>query len=78
MSTPTVSGTITAPFSEFFNLFGNQANHAVVIKGLKVDDHGHVVVVINDPGQADGAGVEYPLEHFQSAIESAHMHYVRD
>jgi hypothetical protein len=64
------------PFSEFANLFGNHANHAVVIKGLKVDDHGHVVVVINDPGQADGAGVEYPLDHFQSAIESAHMHYV--
>jgi hypothetical protein len=64
------------PFSDLLNLFGNHANHAVVIKGLKVDDHGHVVVVINDPGQAGGAGVEYPLEHFQSAIESAHMHYV--
>jgi hypothetical protein len=64
------------PYSDFVNLFGNHPNHAIVIKGLKVDDHGHVVVVINDPGQADGAGVEYPLEHFQSAIESAHLQYV--
>lgn len=64
------------PFSELAHLFGNSPNHALVLKGLKVDDHGKVVVVVNDPGQADGAGVEYSLEHFQSAIDSIHMHYI--
>ncbi len=65
-----------SPFSDLMNLFGNSANHAIVVKGLKVNDHGKVMVIVNDPGQADGAGVEYPLEHFQSAIDSTHMHYV--
>ena len=64
------------PASELLNLFGNHANHAVVVRGLKVDDDGRVAVVINDPGRAHGAGVEYPIEHFQSAIESTRMHYV--
>lgn len=63
-------------FSEFMNLFGNHPNHAIVVKGLRIDEHGKVLVIVNDPGQADGAGVEYLLEHFQSAVESTHMHYV--
>lgn len=65
-----------SPFSDLSHLFGNSPNHAIVLKGLKVDDHGKVVVVVNDPGQADGAGVEYSMEHFQSALDSTHMHYV--
>ena len=63
-------------FSDLMNFFGNHPNHAIVVKGLHVNDHGQVMVVVNDPGQADGAGVEYPLNHFQSAVDSLHMHYV--
>lgn len=64
------------PLSELRHLFDGAPNHAIVLKGLRVDDHGHVVVVVNDPGKASGAGDEYTLEHFQSALDSSSFHYV--
>lgn len=57
-------------------LLGGNLNHALVLKGMQLDEHGHVVVVVNDPGQPDGAGVEYPLERFQAAVGGGALHYV--
>lgn len=65
-----------SPLSELAHLIANSPNHAIVVKGLRVNDHNRVVVVINDPGQADGAGVEYPFEHFQSAVDGSQLHYI--
>ncbi|MGC4004801.1 MAG: hypothetical protein QM811_17475 [Pirellulales bacterium] len=65
-----------SPWTDFANLFGNHPNHAIVVRGMHVDEHGAINVVINDPGSADGAGLEYPLIHFQSAIDSSGFHYV--
>lgn len=64
------------PAVDLLNMLGNAPNHAIVVKGLRVDEHGKVVVVVNDPGQVDGGGVEYPLEHFQSAVDAANLHYI--
>jgi hypothetical protein len=66
-----------SPWSTFLNqILPGHPDHAVVLKGLTVDAHGHVTVVINDPGRPDGAGVEYPLEKFQAALGPGAFHYV--
>lgn len=62
--------------SPLLQLFGAAPNHALVVKGVKVDPHGHVQVIVNDPGQPNGAGVEYPLEQFQTALGGGNFHYV--
>jgi hypothetical protein len=65
------------PWSTFMNqIMPGHPDHAVVLKGLTVDEHGHVTVVLNDPGRPDGAGVEYPLEKFQAALGNGSFHYV--
>lgn len=51
-------------------------NHAVVLKGLRIDENDHVSVVINDPGQPEGAGVEYSLTQFQAALGSGHFDFI--
>jgi len=63
-------------FSDLMHAFCGAPNHALVLKGMRVDDHGKVMIVVNDPGQADGAGVEYPLDHFQSSLGPSTLHYV--
>jgi hypothetical protein len=51
-------------------------NHVILIKGIKQDEEGHLVAVVNDPGQPDGAGVEYPLEQFKEAFNDSGYHFV--
>jgi hypothetical protein len=51
-------------------------NHAILIKGIKQTAQGHLVAVVNDPGQPNGAGVEYPLEQFEEAFNDSDFHYV--
>ena len=51
-------------------------NHAILIKGIKQNEQGHLVAVVNDPGRPDGAGVEYPLEQFEEAFNDSDFHYV--
>jgi hypothetical protein len=66
-----------SPWSNFLHqMMPGHPDHAVVLKGLKVDAHGHVSVVINDPGRPDGAGVEYSLDQFQAALGSGSFHYI--
>lgn len=57
-------------------VLGEQANHAIVVKGIKVGQDGETTVVINDPGTPDGAGNEYPLDIFLDAFEDGDCHYV--
>lgn len=57
-------------------LGGEAANHAIVIKGIKFDEHGDPLVVVNDPGIHDGAGMEYSLDTFVNAFEDSDFHYV--
>jgi hypothetical protein len=56
--------------------FGESANHAIVVKGIKFDEAGEPIVVVNDPGKPDGAGNEYPLDIFQDAFQDSGCHYV--
>lgn len=63
-------------FGQFLHLLSNSPNHALVVKGLITDASGHVTVVVNDPGQVNGGGVEYRLDEFQAALEAGHFHYV--
>lgn len=63
-------------FGNLSHLFDNAPNHALVLKGLKTDEDRHVTVVVNDPGQIDGAGVEYSLEQFEQALSGEHFHFV--
>jgi hypothetical protein len=58
------------------HLFAAHPNHALVLKGMRVNEQGHVVVTVNDPGQPAGAGVEYPLEQFQEALGTGSFNYV--
>lgn len=66
-----------SPWSTLLHqILPGRPDHAVVLKGLHVDSHGHVSVVINDPGRPDGAGVEYSLEKFQAALGNGSFHYI--
>lgn len=56
--------------------FGETANHALVVKGIKFSDTGEPIVVVNDPGMQDGSGKEYPLEVFQEAFQDSGCYYV--
>lgn len=57
-------------------LGGEAANHAIVVKGIKFDEHGDPLVVVNDPGIHNGAGMEYSLDTFVNAFEDSDFHYV--
>jgi hypothetical protein len=58
------------------HVFGQSPNHALVLKGLRVDEQGHVMVVVNDPGREDGGGNEYPLSQFQDALHDHGFRFV--
>jgi hypothetical protein len=55
---------------------GESANHAIVVKGIKHDEYGAPVIVVNDPGMPDGAGVEYSLDVFHDAFKDSGCYYV--
>jgi hypothetical protein len=51
-------------------------DHVVVLRGIRVDEHGHTHVVVNDPGRDEGAGNEYDVDHFRSALDRPHLDFV--
>ncbi len=55
---------------------GERADHAIVVKGLTENAQGETVVIINDPGYPDGAGIEVPLERFEDAFADGGYHYI--
>lgn len=54
----------------------NGADHAVVLTGLDLADPGNPKVVINDPGDPQGAGRSYPLDQFLDAWADSGQLYV--
>lgn len=61
-------------FEDIFK--GEQADHALVVQGVKIDDSGHEFVIVNDPGDPIGAAKEYPAEDFMDAFQDGGCHYV--
>lgn len=51
-------------------------NHALVLQGIRQHEDGSYTVVVNDPGDPEGAGKEYPLEHFADAANDSGFFYV--
>ena len=73
------------PMAEFWNWFNEvtgrdsstftPADHAVAVTGLDLSDLSHPKVILNDPGEPDGAGQVYPLDRFMDAWENSDFHY---
>jgi hypothetical protein len=51
------------------------ADHAITVTGIDVSDPENPMVVINDSGTPDGAGVRYPLDKFKDAWENSGFYY---
>lgn len=51
-------------------------DHVVVLRGIRVDEHGRTHVIVNDPGREEGAGNEYEIDHFKSALDVPHLDYI--
>jgi hypothetical protein len=62
------------PFADFFEPGGG--DHAIVISGVNLSDPDNPRVVINDPGEPNGAGREYPLDEFLDAWQDSGNAYV--
>jgi hypothetical protein len=56
--------------------FGRSPNHALVVEGVRVDDNGQPFVIVNDPGDPDGSGREYPLVDFHDAFDDSGCFFV--
>ena len=52
------------------------ADHAVVVTGIDMRNPNHPLVVLNDPGDAHGAGRVYPLDEFLDAWADSGQMYV--
>jgi hypothetical protein len=51
------------------------ADHAVTVTGIDTSDPANPMVILNDSGHPDGAGVMYPLEKFMDAWENSDFYY---
>jgi len=58
------------------DLMGKSPNHALVIEEVRMDEHGHPIVVVADPGDPNGEHREYPLKDFENAFADSGFHYV--
>lgn len=61
--------------SWFNDLFGEEANHALVVTGIDTTDPSNVKVIVTDPGTGDVAKV-YPLDQFLDAWHDSNCFYV--
>ena len=60
----------------FFNdLFGEEANHAIVVTGIDTTDPDNVKVIVTDPGTGDVAKT-YPLDQFLDSWHDSNCFYV--
>jgi len=55
---------------------GPHADHAIVVQGLRHDDDGSWHVIVNDPGNPNGEGHDYPLDQFMDAWKGSDCHFV--
>jgi hypothetical protein len=58
------------------DLMGKSPNHALVLEEVRMNEQGHAVVVVADPGDPNGAHREYPLTDFENAFADSGFHYV--
>lgn len=58
-----------------FDFGDDGANHAVVVTGINVTDPENPTVILNDSGDPNGAGKEYPMDKFIAAWEDSDFHY---
>ncbi len=56
-----------ASFADVAGIPGQGADHAVQVTGIRGINGADPVVVLNDPGRVDGAGLEIPLDRFTAA-----------
>lgn len=62
---------------ELHSIFdGKAADHAIVVQGLSQDSSGGWHVIVNDPGDPNGAGHDYPLDQFRDAWEGSDCHFI--
>lgn len=61
--------------SIFNDLFGEEANHAIVVTGIDTSDPENVMVIVTDPGSGDVAK-EYPIEQFIDAWHDSNCFFV--
>ena len=59
---------------DLINPYG--ADHAVMVTGIDMRNPDQPMVVLNDPGIPEGAGVSVPLEQFLDAWEDSGNRYV--
>ena len=52
-----------------------EEDHALWITGINYANPQNPMIVVNDPGQSDGRGKEYPLEQFVASWEDSQFHY---
>lgn len=62
--------------NEIKDWLGPTPNHALVVEGVRIDQDGRPFAVVNDPGDPNGAGREYPLDDFQDAFADSGCFYV--
>lgn len=55
---------------------GPHADHAIVVQGLRHNDDGSWHVIVNDSGNPNGEGHDYPLDQFEEAWRGSHCHFV--
>jgi len=55
----------------FYGMPGQDANHAVQVIGIDNSDSKHLMVILNDPGRADGMGLKVPAANFLNAWEDS-------
>lgn len=61
-------------FADWIN--PNGADHALVITGVDLSNPNEPKVVVNDPGEPNGAGREYPMDQFLDAWQDSGQYYV--
>ena len=52
------------------------ADHAVAVTGIDLSDPSNPMVILNESGSPDGAGVRYPLDRFMDAWDNSDCYYV--
>lgn len=54
----------------------NGADHAIMINGIDASDPDNILVMVNDPGHPQGAGMAYPLDEFMDAWNDSGQFYM--
>lgn len=70
------SGELWETDAFWSDFFVQAADHAIWVTGVKHYENGETTVVINDSGEPNGAGKEYPISQFTDAWQDSGFFYV--